>query len=143
MHHTSWVETYSELIPASHWDTDTLERRTAGWTQRLNEGAIVTVAELAGQIIGIAATREAQPVGDYEPARELDLSLLYVLAAHHGSGAGQTLLDAVLPPGTPAQLWVARANPRARAFYERNGFIPDGSHYTDERLNLAEVRHVR
>lgn len=143
VHHTSWIETYSGLIPASHWATDTLERRTEDWAKRLDEGVIVTVAELAEQIIGIAGTREAQPVGDYEPVRELDLSLLYVLAAHHGSGAGQTLLDTVLPPGTPAQLWVADANPRAHRFYERNGFSPDGARHVGGNVALTAVRLVR
>lgn len=42
-----------------------------------------------------------------------------------------------------SQLWVAELNPRARRFYERNGFHPDGARYVDETLDLAEVRHVR
>ena len=69
--------------------------------------------------------------------------MLYVLADHHGTGIGQLLLDAVVAPGVPAQLWVAEHNPRARRFYERNGFLPDGASFIDERLNLAEVRQVR
>jgi hypothetical protein len=24
VHHTSWVETYSGLLPATHWESDTL-----------------------------------------------------------------------------------------------------------------------
>jgi GNAT superfamily N-acetyltransferase len=103
----------------------------------------VTVAESAGQIIGIAFGSTGRQVGNHPPVRDRELYLLYVLAAHHGSGVGQALLDAVIPPGTPAQLWTAENNPRARRFYERNGFLPDGARFVDEQLDLAEVRHVR
>jgi len=44
----------------------------------------------------------------------------------------------------PAQLWVAKANARARAFYARNGFAPDGVEFADPHHDdLVEVRLVR
>lgn len=143
VHHTSWVETYSELLPANHWESDTLERRTETWQRWLAGDGVVTVAESGGQVVGIAFGSAGRQVGDHQPVRDRELYLLYVLAAHHGTGVGQALLDAVLAPGTPAQLWVAEDNPRARRFYERNGFVADGVCFVDERLDLAEVRHVR
>lgn len=48
-----------------------------------------------------------------------------------------------MPAGVPAQLWVAEEKPRARRFYERNGFTPDGARFVDETLDLAEARLVR
>ncbi|MCK9794150.1 GNAT family N-acetyltransferase [Isoptericola sp. 4D.3] len=143
VHHTSWVETYSGLLPADHWESDTLERRTATWHRWLGGELTVTVAESGGRVVGIAFGREGRAVGGHAPVRDRELWLLYVLAAHHGTGVGQALLDAVLPPGAPAQLWVAEANPRARRFYERNGFVPDGARDVDEALGLADVRLVR
>ena len=143
VHHTAWVETYSELLRPSHWETDTLSLRTESWRRRLDGGKAVTVAESGGQIIGFAMTTPARTIGEHEPVREIELSSLYVLAAHHRTGAGQALLDAVLMPEMPAQLWVLEDNPRARRFYERNGFSVDGARYTDEGLSLTEVRHVR
>jgi len=143
VHHTSWVETYSELLPAAHWESDTLERRTETWRRWLDGGAEVTVAEVSGQVVGFAMDGTGRHVGDDQPVRDRELYSLYVLAAHHGTGIGQALLDTVLAPGTPAQLWVAENNPRARRFYERNGFLPDGARFVDEHLNLAEVRQVR
>jgi ribosomal protein S18 acetylase RimI-like enzyme len=65
-----------------------------------------------------------------------------VLAAHHGTGIGQTLLDEVLGSG-PAQLWVAKQNPRAIAFYRRNGFAFDGAEQTDESTDITEARMLR
>jgi RimJ/RimL family protein N-acetyltransferase len=39
---------------------------------------------------------------------------------------------------------VFRDNPRARAFYQRNGFVPDGATCTEERFpDLVEIRMVR
>jgi GNAT superfamily N-acetyltransferase len=143
VHHTSWVETYSELLPASHWETDTLERRAETWRRWLDGGTAVTVAESDEQIIGFAMAHTGRRIGDHAPVRDRELYSLYVLAAHHGGGAGQALLEAALPAGTPAQLWVAEQNPRARRFYERNGFTPDGARFRDESLDLAEVRLVR
>jgi GNAT superfamily N-acetyltransferase len=143
VHHTSWIETYSELLPADHWESDTLERRTATWQNWLGGDGVVIVAESGGQIVGIAFSGDGRQIGDHEPVRDRELYLLYVLAAHHGTGVGQALLDAVVAPGTPAQVWVAEHNPRARRFYERNGFSADGASFVDERLSLAEVRHVR
>lgn len=143
VHHTAWVETYSELLPAHHWESDTLPLRTESWRRRLDGGQTVAVAESGGQIIGFAMTTPARTIGMHEPVRAVELSSLYVLAAHHGTGAGHALLDAVLLPGSPAQLWVLEKNPRARRFYERHGFCFDGTRYVDERLSLTEVRHVR
>ena len=59
-------------------------------------------------------------LGHPDAPRDLELESLYVLASRHGSGAGQSLLDAVISD-RPAYLWVADNNPRARAFYTRNG----------------------
>ncbi len=144
VHHTAWVETYSDLLPASFWETATLEARTQRWTRWLDAGTPVTVAEAGGRVVGFAIAGPARADGRHEPVRAHELYALYVLAAHHGTGAGQALLDAVLPPGTPAQLWVAEANPRARAFYARNGFAPDGATAVDDHVGgLAEVRLVR
>lgn len=74
-------------------------------------------------LVGFAAV--APTTGD-DAVRPEELTMLYVLADAHGSGAGQALLDAVLGD-RPASLWVAADNPRARAFYRRNGFHPDGA----------------
>ncbi|GAA3074505.1 hypothetical protein [Actinocorallia glomerata] len=44
----------------------------------------------------------------------------------------------------PAQLWVAAENPRARRFYERQGFRADGAEVVDDDAEgLREIRMVR
>lgn len=125
IHATSWRETYGRFVD----DPDTspwfaVDRRIGMWRENLDRGAFTTlVARLDGEIVGFAAV---QPVDDPAAARAEELTMLYVLGRAHGSGAGQALLDAVLGD-RPAQLWVAADNPRAHAFYRRNGFRPDGA----------------
>ena len=60
-----------------------------------------------------------------------------------GRGWAARLLDAVLGD-EPAQLLVAKDNPRAHAFYRKHRFRPDGHELADPDLdNLVEVRLVR
>ncbi len=125
VHATSWRETYGRFVD----DPDTspwfaVDRRIGMWRQNLAEGTFDTVVAAAGdEIVGFAAV---QRTPEPEAVRDEELTMLYVLAEHHGSGAGQGLLDAVLGD-RPASLWVADDNPRARAFYTRNGFVADGA----------------
>ncbi|QGQ19118.1 GNAT family N-acetyltransferase [Cellulomonas sp. JZ18] len=143
VHHASWVETYATLLPAGHWRSDTQERRTATWRRWLAGDGVVPVVESGARIVGLAFAAASRHVGEHQPVRVREVYLLYVLASYHGTGAGQALLDVVVPPHEPGQLWVAESNPRARRFYERNGFVPDGARTVDEQLGLAVVRHVR
>lgn len=145
VHHTSWVQTYSGLLPAAHWKTDTIERRSRRWHERLSDGdpGNLSVAVVDERVVGFAKagpTRQKQ--GAPPQLRADELWSLYVLGEHHGTGIGSLLLDAVLPPTRAAELWVADANPRARRFYEKHGFMPDGESLTDN-LGFALIRMVR
>ena len=117
------------------------EQRARMWRRVLSRGSgDLWVAAADGQIVGFAS---AGPSRDDPPARELELSSIYLLAAHQGSGLGQGLLDAALGD-RPASLWVLDDNPRAHAFYTRNRFTPDGVQRTDEKFgNVRELRMVR
>lgn len=54
---------------------------------------------------------------------------IYVRTSEYGSGLADQLLEAVLPERAPAELWVFEANDRARRFYSRHGFKPDGARH--------------
>lgn len=142
VHVRAWQETYSHLLPADRLAALAPEDRNDGW-RRILEGddEEAWVAELDGRIVGWITTSGRDP-GRHPRARELNG--LYTLAEVHGSALGQRLLDAGI--GTePAFLWSAADNPRAAAFYRRNGFAPDGA--TDEYAMLGTtvtiVRWVR
>ncbi|KQM84471.1 GCN5 family acetyltransferase [Agromyces sp. Leaf222] len=139
----SWQETYRGLMPDSVLDDPGL----VGVRERFWKAALVderyranrvAVAERDDAIVGVAM---AGPPEVPEPAWELHLYVLYVLAAAHGSGAGAALLDAVIGSDQPAALWVADPNPRAQAFYAKHGFVADGTVQVDR--GVREIRMVR
>ncbi|MHA7200304.1 GNAT family N-acetyltransferase [Arthrobacter alkaliphilus] len=70
--------------------------------------------------------------------------VLYTLRRVHGLGVGQALVDAVIG-NSAAFLWVLEDNPRAQAFYRKNGFRPDGTRelLPPEWHELPEIRMVR
>ncbi|MCT1545368.1 MULTISPECIES: GNAT family N-acetyltransferase [Kocuria] len=143
VHVQSWRETYTGLVPEHFFGDAARQARRKMWSRMLADPAVrdrLRVAEVGGTIVGFAGAGRPE---EEDPARELALRMLYVLRDHHGSGAGQALLDAVLGE-EPAQLWVAEANPRAIRFYERNGFRADGASLTEPTLeDLREIRMVR
>ncbi|MFF5076535.1 GNAT family N-acetyltransferase [Actinoplanes sp. NPDC000266] len=139
----SWQETYRGLIPdAALDDPDLTAAREAFWAAALTGERFranrVAVAECDGHLIGIAMSG---PPLDPDAAWEQQLYVLYVLAAHHGTGAGRALLDAVIDPARPAALWVADPNPRAQAFYRKHGFAADGSARREK--SVPSIRMVR
>lgn len=139
----SWQETYRGVMRDEVLDDPGfVARREHFWTAALTDERYaanrVAVAERDGAIIGVAMS--GPPLDDVAPA-EVQLYILYVLADHHGSGAGQLLLDAVVPPGTDAYLWVADPNPRAQAFYRKQGFVADGATQVDD--GVLDIRMTR
>lgn len=142
LHVSCWREAYAHVLSPAFLAALDLQQRRQQWVRRLATPGPghVLVAVADGQVVGIASTA---PSRDDPPVRELELVGLYVLAAHHCTGVGQALLDAALE-NQPASLWMAEDNPRALAFYTRNGFIPDGAHKIEPLWeDLAEVRLVR
>lgn len=116
------------------------------WREKFWAGALtdpkyrentVAVATHEGALVGIAMAGPASG-GTNEPQQ---LHLLYAYAAFHGSGMGAALLNAVIDPTEPASLWVADPNPRAQAFYRKNGFATDGAVKCED--DVREVRMVR
>jgi ribosomal protein S18 acetylase RimI-like enzyme len=81
--------------------------------------------------------------------RAAELYALYVHPAWWSTGTGRALMDQVLARVSAAgyrciTLWVLRDNARARRFYERAGFAPDGaSHVLDDLGGVTEVRYQR
>jgi ribosomal protein S18 acetylase RimI-like enzyme len=150
MHHQAWVDTYGAALPRDYFEHWTIADAVARWAKILEGPAEPGVRRLvavdgAGEIVGFTAAGPSRPLEDRpSPVRPFELWGLYVARAHLGSGLGQRLLDEAVAPGQPAELWVFRDNPRAVAFYRRNGFHPDGAEYTDQRFpDLPEVRMVR
>ena len=75
-----------------------------------------------------------------------ELYALYVRPVWWSTGTGRALMERVLARASGAgylsiTLWVLRDNRRARRFYERAGFAPDGA--TNVLHRLGEVTELR
>jgi ribosomal protein S18 acetylase RimI-like enzyme len=140
VHVRSWQETYRGLMPDAVLDRPDAAQRRERWWRRVIEGAegtqSVAVAEHAHSIVGIAS---AGVPHDEDATWPLEVFVLYLLADFHGTGAGARLLEAIVAD-SPAALWVADENARARAFYLKHGFRPDGS---VKDVGVAAIRMVR
>jgi GNAT superfamily N-acetyltransferase len=81
--------------------------------------------------------------------RVAELYALYVRPAWWSTGTGRALMDHVLARVSVAgygciTLWVLEGNARARRFYERAGFAPDGaSHGLPDLGDVTEIRYRR
>jgi ribosomal protein S18 acetylase RimI-like enzyme len=138
-----WQETYRGFVPDAVLDDPGFSAaRERFWTAALTDEHYrenrVAVAERDGELVGIAMSG---PPLDAAAAWARQLYVLYVFAADHGTGAGGSLLEAVVDPGESAALWVADPNPRAQAFYRKHGFVADGTAQVE--AGLREIRMVR
>ncbi len=132
VHVRGWQETYRHLVPAEKLDALVPEQRVERWRVILSGSEEQAwVGEVDGIVVGWATTADRNPVTQ---PRARELNGIYAYASAHGSGVGQALFDAAVGDD-PAFLWVAADNPRAHAFYRRNGFAPDGEH--DEHALLG------
>lgn len=144
LHMTCWREAYGALLSDAFFETATPESSAERWRSTIPriaaDGGALLLGERDGELVGFASS--GPPVGD-APPRPLELYAIYVRASEYGGGLAQRLLDTVVGD-RPASLRVLERNPRARAFYERNGFAHDGLAQPLPRFeNLVEWRMVR
>jgi GNAT superfamily N-acetyltransferase len=145
LHLDAWRESYGHLLPEEFFAS-----REAVMADRIEQhrealaGTYQPVLAFdgGGELVGMAAA--VSPSNDEDAPCKTELQLIYTLKRVHGTGVGQALLDAAI--GTEAAyLWVLEDNPRAQAFYRRNGFVPDGKReiLPPEWQELPEIRMVR
>jgi GNAT superfamily N-acetyltransferase len=143
VHVRSWQETYRGLMPdAVLDDPDAIRVREHFWTVAMTDPRYATnriaVADHEETVVGIAMAGLPE---DPEATWDIDLYLIYLLARHHGSGAGTQLLNAVTEPPESVGLWVVTPNPRAQQFYGKHSFRPDGRRRSD--AGVTEIHLVR
>lgn len=133
-----WREAYRGLVPQDYLDRVGVADRLQRWRDRLAGRREVALAELDGTVVGVVSWSPGQEPD--APAREL--KSLYVAAAHRGTGLAARLLERAVGSG-PAYLWVFEGNPRAQAFYGRNGFCYDRRRTVDPDTGLSERLYIR
>lgn len=138
-HVACWREAYATLWGPERLEELDLEDLARRRREEIEEGtAVHMLAERDGEVIGVAI---AGPSRDEQPPVPQELYATYVRTAHYGTGVSTMLVDAVLQ-GNPALLWTYRDNPRATAFYVKQGFIPDGAERNDV-AGISQIRMVR
>jgi ribosomal protein S18 acetylase RimI-like enzyme len=149
-----WQSAYRGIIPQSYLDAMSVaqdaERRRFHFQENLrSDGKVVNlVAVTDGEVIGWVCHG---PCRDLEvPNGDAELYAIYVHPDRFGSGAGRALIEESVRRCTAAghprlYLWVLEENARARRFYERSGFRPDGAREPFEvaGVEVPEVRYVR
>ncbi|MFM7598634.1 MAG: N-acetyltransferase family protein [Actinomycetota bacterium] len=101
----------------------TTEERRERWAAYLAAGEGTLQVADDGRILGFIAYG---PSRDDDRRGEMEVYTLYVAPGTWSRGIGSALMEAV-PSDTTVSLWVAERNDRARAFYARHGFLPDGA----------------
>jgi GNAT superfamily N-acetyltransferase len=143
IHVRTWQTAYEHVFGAERLAAMRPERRTEQWRRWLADDVDAWVFEdEAGSVVGfvwIGDSREAPDEGE--------LFAIYVLPDAWGSAAGRELMavgrNALRAAFPTSILWVLEDNPRARRFYEREGWELDGGRKEDELLGVtvAEVRY--
>jgi GNAT superfamily N-acetyltransferase len=158
----SWLAAYSGIIAREIIDEvmmpDDGERVRQTFRTRPWQRVIAAVDELAG-VVGyasfgpevdvIGAPWPHPPTTGGEAGQVGELYALYVHPDWWSTDTGRALMDRVLARTRQAAypeivLWVLEANARARRFYERAGFAPDGASSMLHRLGAVnEIRYRR
>lgn len=143
VHVQVWREAYADHMPADYLAGLSGEDFAAGWRHRAEAAQPGTRTLVArGEDGRIAGFLSAGPSRDDDAPTPDELYALNVVATAHGTGLAQALLDEGLGD-REATLWVVEGNLRARAFYTRNGFMPEGARSAHEVTGTPEVRMIR
>ncbi|MGW4546256.1 N-acetyltransferase family protein [Streptomyces violaceorubidus] len=147
-----WQSAYRGLMPQQHLDAmdpaADAQRRRALFA-RAPRGVLNLVAEdEGGEVVGWACHGPYRD-GEMRTA-DAELYALYVDPGRLGAGVGRALLGESARRCASAGharmlLWVLKGNTRARRFYERAGFGPDGTEepFEVDGVPVPEVRYAR
>jgi GNAT superfamily N-acetyltransferase len=160
VHTASWRWAYADSVPAAYLDglDATAPWRVRLWRERYAAPKLDTahlVADVDGVVVGfitVGPYRVNQDPDHLVPG-EGEVRAIYVAPGSARTGVGSALLGAGLARlaavgRSPVRLWVLTANARARAFYARFGFVPDGLAGTftldtdDGPVELPELRYT-
>jgi ribosomal protein S18 acetylase RimI-like enzyme len=128
------VATRSQGRVADDFDEAAYREGFAEWTHRQVRGEVehseTSVIEIEGERAGRLRVVRAPD--------HLELAGIQLLPAHQGHGIGTHLVEQLLvearEAGLPARISVEKDNPRARALYERLGFVVVGQTDGDVKL---------
>jgi GNAT superfamily N-acetyltransferase len=140
-HLACWREAYTGMVDPDRLGAalEAVDARTERWRQILAGHHGTLLAQDRGAVVGFASVGPGRDE-DLQPTTEL--YAIYGRQAYWGRGVGHQLITAALGD-VDSFAWVFRDNARARGFYARHGFRPDGSEKLEEHFGGVEIRMVR
>jgi ribosomal protein S18 acetylase RimI-like enzyme len=135
LHVVTWEATYRDRASESWYGEGRAIHAVRDWGEIVRRqaarGGGVLIARADGQVIGLCQYGPTDDPDD-DPTLVGHIHRLYVHPANQRAGVGRSLLvasvDRLGRRGAQAvTLWVLETDQRARAFYERLGWNPDGT----------------
>ena len=140
-----WARTlrdaYGGLMPTDFSDSVSVEQRAAKLRHAIAAGTRVSFVAFSSTSLvgfcGLSAARDVDLTGDFG-----EITVVAVERSSRRRGYGRGLIEsargeAVRRGWHTLVLWVVAANADARAFYERDGWSPDGATKVDHRLEFS------
>jgi ribosomal protein S18 acetylase RimI-like enzyme len=143
VHVRTWQAAYEHVFGAERLAAIDPSRREQQARRSVEDAAadVFVAVDDDGAVVGFVSTTAAQE-------GERELQAIYVLPEAWGTAAGRGLMDAAVQAmaargADAAVLWVLEDNPRARRFYEREGWEyagPGEAEFLGQSVPLARYR---
>jgi GNAT superfamily N-acetyltransferase len=137
LHYRSRAEAYAHILSDAALSYGSPESLGEWWTERWKwerDTSRLTLALDGERLAGFTY------LGPAEDAGVMMLDAIHVDPGYVGAGVGKLLMiDALEHLGPRAVLWVLSGNARARRFYERGGWVFDGT--TRDEAMGGEMTH--
>ena len=148
IHIRAWKSAYKGILPDEMLDQLNMGRRIQGWQMILEkEQGQLFVLEVGEELVGFTHIEAARDKGlDVKNVGEM--TSIYLEPESVGRGFGKALLEYSLDKlrqshFTQMSLWVLKDNKLAKDFYERNGFVFDGTQFVDPDRGFVSHRYIR
>jgi len=147
IHVHTWRDAYTGIVPQSHLDNLSVEKRQEQWNRILRESPTGTIVatDAKSAVIGWASFGLSR---DDDGAGIGELYAIYLQSDSWGKGYGRQLMDSaetsLSSEGFPAiTLWVLEENVRTRRFYQIAGYFTDQNEKTIviDGMELNELRY--
>lgn len=148
VHVRTWQQAYRDILPVGYLQALSVEARERYWATELRVLPAERrpwLAEAGQDVVGFVSAGPSRDEG--MPPSTGEIYALYVLPECWARGVGRSLLlhcerELIQHGYEHATLWLLADNDRARAFYEANGWQPDGA-VKQDRIGDREVAELR
>ncbi|MCV2393988.1 GNAT family N-acetyltransferase [Actinotalea sp. M2MS4P-6] len=147
VHVASWRQAYAGHVPQAQLDGLDTGSWSRSWRDRIaGRHGTILVAEDDGDVIGFVSYGASRDE-DASPGT-IEIYAIYLEPHAWGHGAAREMMRTLLgslPDSGTVTLWALASNERARHFYRRHGFTPDGVERMEEigGASVLEVRYRR